>query len=188
MNIFVVDEDPMIAARQLCDKHVVKMVTESAQMLSTAHRMLDGKMELRKSKSGKRMVKYYALDDHREDILYKAVHHNHPCTVWTMQSSENYKWHYKHYLGLASEYEYRYGKEHGAFHYDLRQELSYLPENLPTGNLTDFAIAMKHFPECIVEGDPVQSYRNYYNVAKASFAKWTNQQIPKWYHGEANVS
>ena len=42
MNIFVLDNDPDTAARMMCDKHVVKMIVESAQMLSTAHRVLDG--------------------------------------------------------------------------------------------------------------------------------------------------
>ncbi len=58
MNIFVLDEDPVISAQMMCDKHIPKMIVEAAQMLSTAHRMLDGYMEKRPSKSGKRMVKY----------------------------------------------------------------------------------------------------------------------------------
>ena len=74
MNIFILDNDPAIAAKLQCDKHVVKMIVESAQMLSTAHRMLDGDQELRPSKSGKRMVKYWVLPDSREEIIYKAVH------------------------------------------------------------------------------------------------------------------
>ena len=56
------------------------------------------------------------------------------------------------------------------------------PDNIPNGKRTPFAIAMKQFPECIVEGDPIESYRKYYNVAKNSFAKWTKRAIPEWYH------
>ena len=84
MNIFILDNDPVIAAQMQCDKHVVKMIVESAQMLSTAHRMIDGVMEKRLSKSF-RATPYYKLDekDNREDILYKAVHFNHPSTVGT---------------------------------------------------------------------------------------------------------
>ena len=59
MNIFVLDRNPTIAAQQMCDKHVVKMIVESAQMLSTCHRMSDGTLEKRPSISGKRMVPYY---------------------------------------------------------------------------------------------------------------------------------
>ena len=69
MNIFILNEDPVIAAQEQCDKHVVKMIVESAQMLSTVHRMLDGSIEQRPSKSGKRILKYYKLDDSREDTL-----------------------------------------------------------------------------------------------------------------------
>ena len=69
MNVFVLDDDPVVAAQLQCDKHVVKMIVESAQMLSTIHRMLDGTKEKRPSKSGKRMVDYYRLHDEREDVL-----------------------------------------------------------------------------------------------------------------------
>ena len=60
MNIFILDDDPIKAAQLQCDKHVVKIIVESAQMLSTAHRMLDGAMETRLTKSG-RKGKYYYL-------------------------------------------------------------------------------------------------------------------------------
>ena len=65
MNIFVLDEDPAAAAIMLCDKHIPKMIVESAQMLSTAHRMLDGTLTKKRSRSGKTMVKYYKYDDIR---------------------------------------------------------------------------------------------------------------------------
>ena len=90
MNIFVLDEDPAAAAIMLCDKHIPKMIVESAQMLSTAHRMLDGTLTKKRSRSGKTMVKYYKYDDVRESLYYAAVHHHHPCTIWTMESSANY--------------------------------------------------------------------------------------------------
>ena len=93
MNVFVLDESPVIAAQSQCDKHVVKMIVESGQMLSTAHRMLDGTADRRPSKSGKRLIQHWSLNDVRECVLYKAVHMGHPCTVWTMQSSKTYIWH-----------------------------------------------------------------------------------------------
>ena len=138
MNIFVLDEDPTIAAQSQCDKHVVKMIVESAQMLSTAHRMLDGKLIMKPSKSGKRMVKYYDLyegaDDLEAELLYyKAVHHGHPCTVWTMESSENYKWHWEHFYALCKEYTYRYGKTHETEN-KLLWPLQSLPRNIPMMN------------------------------------------------------
>lgn len=184
MNIFVVDDNPVAAANMLCDKHVVKMVTESAQMLSTAHRMLDGVMEMRPSKSGNRMVKYWKLEDDREEILMKAVHMSHPCTVWTMASASNYIWHYGHYKALSEEYTRRYGKKHGAFYNNnIGGRLQFIPRSISNTGSTPYAIAMKQYPECIIPNDPIQSYRNYYNVAKVSFAKWTNRQPPHWYLG-----
>ena len=83
MNLFILNVDPIVAAQDQCDKHVVKMIVESAQMLSTVHRMLDGTETEKRSVSGKTMTKYYELSDDREDILYKACHFNHPCTIWT---------------------------------------------------------------------------------------------------------
>ena len=105
MNIFILDTCPVKAAQLQCDKHVVKMIVESAQMLSTAHRMLDGYVEKRPSKSGKRMSNYWVHPKHsHEELLYKAVHHGHPCTVWTMQTNANYEWHYKHFIALKDPY------------------------------------------------------------------------------------
>ena len=109
MNIFVLDKDPHIAAQMHCDRHVPKMIVESAQMLSTAHRLLDGEEYMAPSKSGKRMVKHYRLPDH-DDIIYKAVHAKHPCTIWTMQSFDNYVWHYDLFKYLSWEFEYRFCK------------------------------------------------------------------------------
>ena len=105
MNIFVLSEEPREAAQMVCDKHCSKMIIESGQMLSTAHRMLDGYMEKRPSKSGKVMVKYYVHpNSNLENTLYKAVHHHHPCTIWSMKSKANYLWHYEHFLGLVDEF------------------------------------------------------------------------------------
>jgi hypothetical protein len=180
MNIFVLDNDPVIAAQLQCDKHVVKMIVESAQMLSTVHRMIDGTMERRPSKSGS-MIQYFKLDDHRENILYKACHFNHPSTVWTRENSRNYDWHYRHFIALCDEYTYRYNKVHST-DTKLREILYNKPKNLPyAGYKTPFKLAMKANPECIFE-DAVKSYRAYYKTKKANFAmKWTGRPIPEWF-------
>ena len=87
MNIFAINENPIVAAQEQCDKHVVKMIVESAQMLSTAHRILDGAKTKKLSKSGKRMVDYWVHPNKNiENTLYKAVHPSHPSTLWTMES------------------------------------------------------------------------------------------------------
>lgn len=181
MNLFVLDKDPIKAAQLQCDKHVVKMIVESAQMLSTAHRILDGTETRRPSKSGKTMSKYWILPDDREDVLYKAVHMHHPCTIWTMKSNNNYNWHYMHFLALCDEYKYRYGKIH-ATEKLLRNYLLPLPKNIPVGYLTQQPLAMKSNPECMNENDVVGSYRAFYQTKQDRFKmSWTGREVPEWF-------
>ena len=181
MNIFILDKDPIKAAQLQCDKHIVKMIVESAQMLSTAHRVLDGKLSKRLSKSGKTKVKYWSFDDHREQVLYKAVHVGHPCTVWTMKSNNNYNWHYCHFIALCEEYRYRYGKTH-ATETKLAGILSTPPANIPIGYLTPQPLAMGSNPECIDPNDIVGSYRKFYQTKQLRFKMiWTKRQIPEWF-------
>jgi hypothetical protein len=189
MNIFILDTDAVKAAKQQCDKHIVKMVTESAQMLSTAHRILDGTETIRTSKSGKRMVKYWTLDGEMENIMMKAVHINHPCTLWTMASKENYDWHWEHYKALSDEYTHRYGKQHGAFY---NNEIGYIlkmtPKNIQSKGLTPFALAMGSNPECIHPGDPVRSYREFYQTKQDRFGmSWKNREVPDWFRIHSNM-
>jgi hypothetical protein len=180
MNIFILDNDPVIAAQEQCDKHVVKMIVESAQMLSTVHRMLDGVMERRPSKSGA-MLQYWKLNDQRESILYKACHFNHPSTVWTRESKANYQWHYKHFIALCDEYTYRYGKVHST-DTKLRIALQQIPTNIPEKHMTPFKLAMGSNPECILE-DAVESYRRFYETKQKRFTMvWTKRPVPKWFN------
>jgi len=181
MNIFILSTDPIKAAQQQCDKHVVKMVTESGQMLSTAHRLLDGVLTKRLSKSGKTMAKYWELfGNPLEDILHRAVHTGHPSILWTAESSENYIWHYKHFIALCDEYTYRYSKIHKVDR-DLRDALSNLPKNIPIGGLTKFRLAMGSNPECMFD-DPVKSYRAFYQTKQYRFdMKWSKRQVPEWF-------
>ena len=180
MNIFILDNNPVKAAQMQCDKHVPKMVVESGQMLSTVHRMLDGKMERRLSKSGKVRVQYWKLNDDRENILYKACHFNHPSTIWTRESSENYQWHFDHFAALCDEYTYRYGKLH-ATDRKLRKHLAKLPNNIPHTNMTKFKLAMKSNPECMFE-DPIQSYRAFYQTKQHRFKMvWSKREVPGWF-------
>lgn len=152
MNIFVLSESPELAARQQVDKHVVKMVLETAQLLSTCHRVLESK---------------WAND------LYKKTHVNHPCSIWVRESSGNYNWLYNHFLYLLDEYTYRYGKVHKCSMY--KHILSYNPA--PKGERTPFALAMpdQYRSECAVE-----SYRNYYVFEKNALFTWTKRDMPDW--------
>lgn len=176
MNIFYVDTCPVIAAQSLVDKHCVKMILESAQLLSTAHRILDGTETMGKSASG-RNAKRWVLPDAREHVLYSATHINHPSAVWCRQSVMNYNWLADHMFALLNEYTYRYNKQH-----KCEGELSYMlqspPLNLKEYEMTVMPSAMAD--EYKISDDPIINYRNYYKVGKSRMHKWTNRQPPAW--------
>lgn len=157
------------------DKHVVKMIIEYAQLLSTAHRVLDGKEYI--DDSGKRKVKRWKLYNELDTTLYKATHPKHPSTLWCRKTSENYKLLYNLFIYLCDEYTYRYKKIH-LTDKKLRNVLSQLPKNIKEDNITPFPQAMpdKYKCEC-----SVQAYHNYYNGDKQHIAKWTKRTIPNWY-------
>ena len=158
MNIFALDKDPLIAAQMMCDKHVVKMILEGCQMLSTVH----------------------SLDTVQENkiTLYKPCFHNHPCTIWARASKSNYYWLANHTFELTNEYSSRYyGKIHKS------TDMAYwftknAPSNLPNTICTDFAQAM---PEQYKNADGVTAYRAYYLGEKAKFAKWKLGNEPMWF-------
>jgi hypothetical protein len=182
MNLFVLDKCPIKSAELQCDKHVVKMIVESAQMLSTVHRMLDGTESRIRSKSGKTMVKHWEMPDPTDDkLLYKAVHMNHPCTVWSRETHLNYLWHYIHFCALCDEYTYRYGKIH-ASDILLRSRLRKLPVNIPHGPKTPQPLAMGSNPECMDHSDIVGSYRKFYQTKQERFSMdWTKRSVPEWF-------
>ena len=154
MNIFFLHRDPEQAAKEHVDKHVVKMIVEYAQLLSTAHRMLDGTEYTDYSKNGRKIKRYRLENPNKEKVIYKACHYNHPSAVWVRENRLHYQWLYRLFKKLGHEYTHRYDK-------------------VPP--------AMKHYPDCIVPGDSLQSYKNYYIVAKAYFAKWSKRKTPQWF-------
>ena len=182
MNRFYIEQDPVAIAKSHCDKHICKMPVEEAQMLCTAHRLLDGTVEMRPSKSGKRMIKYWKLDDViSEAVLYKAVHMGHPCTKWTMESDSNYRFAYQLFMALCREYQYRYGKVHMC-EKKLWIALRTPPKNIPKGPMTDMPLAMGSNPECMNPDDVLGSYRHYYATKKDRFKMvWTNRDEPTWW-------
>lgn len=155
MNIFFLSPSPVFSAKLMCDKHVVKMIVESAQMLSTAHRVLNKE-----------------LPSEWDKVLYKATHVNHPCNVWIRQNTSNYAWLYKHFLALGEEYEKRYNKIHQSIS-KLKDILDYAPKNIPLDNLT---LVKDTFPECVPEKYKmlykIDSYWTFYLNDKAHFSKW----------------
>ena len=161
MNIFYVDSDPAVAAQSLCDSHVVKMILESAQMLSTAHRI---------------------LDDANYDWLYKSSHINHPCNKWIRLSGENYNWLYLHMIALGQEYTIRYKKKHKTIIDKDRGELLSNPP-LNIGNEL-FSEPPRCMPDDCKTDSTVESYINYYNKYKKQMAKWNYTKKPVWFEEE----
>lgn len=183
MNIFALSRDPMQSAMEMCDTHVVKMILETAQLLSTAHRVLDGIVYTDKTANG-RSIKRWRLPDNREELLYKATHINHPCAVWARQTNNNYNWLYCHFKALCKEYTYRYGKIH-LTEVKLGVILKTPPRYIEVGPLTARPMAM---PEEYKNGTVEESYRRYYRGAKASIAKWTKRAAPDWWSEYATSS
>ena len=197
MNIFYLDHNPHLAARWMVDKHVVKMPLESCQMLSTAHRLLDGKPEkvefLNEAGKLKRKTVYLLPGEHievapyengkiapqiRNRKCYNPTHRHHPSTVWTMASRANYLHHVEFLRAMLREYSARYGR----YHKSALSVLMFLvepPKNIPDGPLTEPTPAMPDYYK--VPGDSVQSYRNYYAGSKWRFAKWKHEGVPPWY-------
>jgi hypothetical protein len=156
MNIFILDFEPKLAAKYHCDKHVPKMILETAQLLSTAH-------VLTKSRYS--------------DLVYKPTHINHPCSIWVRESKDNYCWAWDLFYHLNNEFFMRRGKIHLTYT-KLKDILCHTPE-LPLKGLTKFAQAM---PDQYKDICPVKAYRNYYLGAK-DFAKWEwpNSSVPFWW-------
>jgi len=180
MNVFVLDKNPVQCAKEHIDKHVCKMCTEYAQLLSTAHRVVDGELWIGRTQTGRKVKRYYLEDSYMNHKLYLASHINHPCNIWLRESVENYNWLYKMWRCLGQEYSYRYGRTHKSIS-KLADALSTPPMNIEQESMTEPPAAMSNYVECIVENNIVASYRNYYWKAKRSFAKWTKRDKPIWW-------
>lgn len=157
MNIFVLDLDPAEAAKAHCDRHVVKMVTETCQLLSTALR---------------------AAGD-VSDVLYRPTHAKHPCTVWTAESQANARWLADLGDELIREYEFRYQPQGPKFERarKILRRAHWASTILPSRGMTPFAQAM---PDDCKSPDPVQAYRNYYKTHKTHLHSWRLRKTPSW--------
>lgn len=186
MNIFVLNENPILAARDHCDKHLVKMILESGQMLCAAHwigwqRMLNPPSDLKRKE-----LQAWLHDNVLPDLRppWKMTHVSHPCTQWTQRAWGNYMWHSRLGLELCAEYERRYNRVHKSLevHRWLNRRVPPTFEGStenPVG-ITPFALAMPE--DCKVAGDAVQSYRNYYTKNKVRIAKWKHSDAPTWWN------
>lgn len=158
MNIFVLDENPARAAEMACDKHVVKMVLETAQMLCSVVRASGGWAP------------------------YRKTHSRHPCTLWAAQSAANWEWLLNHGAALCAEYTKRYGKRHKS--QSVIEYCKNFPIEFETQEPTPFAQAM---PEEYKNENAVQAYRAYYHGEKSSFATWRTN-VPKWWSTNETTS
>jgi hypothetical protein len=176
MNIFYLDPAPKKCAQMHLDKHVVKMIIEYAQLMSTAHRVIDGEEYIDKTANG-RSIKRWRLPDDRESSLMKACHVNHPSGVWLRKNSENYMWLFAMWYYLCEEYTFRYGKHHACAR--LLNELAVAPLKIENGIFTPPTPAMPD--DCKIPNNVLGSYHKYYIERKSHFARWTKREVPYWY-------
>ena len=155
MNIFHLDKNPKTCAEYHCDKHVVKMILETAQMLSTAYRknFNDG------------------------EKLYKSAYPNHPMTLWVGSTGENFFWSIQLLDQLLYQYTLRYSKVHKTIKISTLFHSKYKKWHDFKGEFTTPPLCMPDEFKC---DDYVQSYKNYYLNKKKSFAKYTNTPTPEF--------
>ena len=179
MNIFYLHNDTVECAKQHNDKHVVKMILEYAQLLSTAHRVLDGH-EVTELTAAGRKIRRWNLESVLDSKLYKSTHANHPSAIWVRQSTENYLWLSNMLVTLCEEYTYRYGKTHKV----ERDGLCYvllknIPKNIGKQGWSEPTPAM---PTQFIVSSSISSYKNYYIGAKQHLANWKKREVPIWYY------
>ena len=153
MNIFFLDFDTKKCAQYHCDKHVVKMILETAQLLCGTHWVIGN------------------------EAPYKLSHKNHPCAIWTRTSLSNYLYLCDLGLELCKEYTYRYGKRHKS--QDVIEWCLINKPNIHDVDFTSPPLAMGD--EFKIENDVIESYRNYYREGKKLIVSWKNRVIPSWF-------
>ncbi len=158
MNIFVLDLEPKVCAQYHNDKHVVKMILETAQLLCGSHWSTGS------------------------EAPYKLSHKNHPCSIWVRQDLNNYLWLCELGINLCWEYKHRYGKTHKS--YEIILWCCDNHPNIPNKGFTTPPLAMPDVYK--VHGNPVKSYRNYYLGEKKSFCNWKSRNIPDWFTSNQN--
>lgn len=173
MQILVTDENPLTVAREMCDKHLLKLIVEATQLLSTHMYIVAPET-------------YNRLD------LYKPTHIRHPATTWLLESQNNVWWLLLCAHEMIMEYRYRYKKTHACKDKIMKIfeiwsepfstifETQYL---LKANNHTPFRQIMPDYFK--IEGMPVEAYRNYVQSAKGHFATWKiKSRRPSWWYME----
>lgn len=162
MNIFYLDSDPQLAAQYQCNKHVVKQILESMQLLCGPHHICNTPFS-------------------KSELCYKLTHKNHPCSIWVRNRGSNYFWLWWHAYYLCEEYLYRYNKRH-----ICEYILEYLRDYCADLKFETTVLDMLNPPQCMPEEyknpmDCVQAYRNYYKYKQTVISmKWTKRNKPEW--------
>ena len=156
MNIFYLDKCPVKAAQVQYNKHVVKMILESAQMLCTAHHCYGDKYQV-------------------ENVPYKQAHLNHPSTVWTRRSKSTYMWLYNHMIALGDEYKKRYGKTHLSI--TKCKDFLAIPPRHIQGD--DWCQPPQAMPDEYKDECSIKAYWNYYIGEKHIVANPNKEKIYK---------
>ena len=183
MNIFALSRNPTEAAIQMLDKHVVKMPTETCQMLHT-NALFFEYIEHYGEEPTLAQLKVF----HRDigSNLMKPAMLNHPSTIWARQNPNNTLWLYTHGLALCTEYTHRYGKKHGSQERIL-DTTQYLPNDGRWKVATPVTIAMDDKYRIVKEVGMsewdfvIKQYRHYYLEGKWKFAEWRKSRMPEWW-------
>lgn len=189
MNIFVLHPNPRKAARWHVDKHVVKMLLETCQLLYTVHWVLAyphlkacrSPIALSRAQKGLSLPSTLttAPASSKGQIGYRPCHVRHPCAVWARQTVGNYLWLAELGIHLAKEYTYRFGKRH-ACEAHIQWLYEHRPLTLRPHPRRPFAIAMAE--EYRVSKNPISCYRHYYRTSKAErgLLHYTRRHAPHW--------
>ncbi len=190
MNIFALSKDPVESAQQMLDKHVVKMPTETCQMLHT-NMLYMHYIEIHGKEPQLKDLK--AFHEEIGPSLMKPAMLNHPSTIWARQSLANFEWLIEHGMALCKEYTHRYGKEHGSYNRIVKGLVQWTKNHkFPHSGLTPVTIAMfdkyrldeKEYynrnPNATDWDFVIASYKHYYLEGKWEFATWKTQP-PNWW-------
>lgn len=183
MNIFALSRNPQEAAQEMLDKHIVKMPTETCQMLHTNVLYFDY-IEHYGEEPTLAQVKQFHRDINSK--LMKPAMLNHPSTIWARQNPHNTRWLYEHGKALCEEYTYRYGKVHGSQSRIL--DIAYtIGEDSNWSFATPVTIAMDDKYRLVKDNRipdwdfVINSYRYYYLEGKWKFAEWRANRMPAWW-------
>lgn len=164
MNIFILHENPIIAAEHNCDTHVCKIILEATQMMALAH---------------KHLGRPFGADSPtklQQGLYQPRGVHNHPVSVWVRTTYGNYNWTAQHTLALCQEYTNRYHKKHATQHI-----AEWLSENHPFNDIEERTEFVQAMPDDVKHTSPIIAYRQYYQKYKTNLIRYRTGNAPHWY-------